>query len=494
MNKVVVKVVKTAIIIFWLTMLSLLIIRNTSFLSPSAIAEGILKTEDSEEWMGIYMNGKKVGYTNTTYRKEGNRQRIIEKSFLKLNVMNQYREVKTLVDSLFDQDGTINQFNFRIDSGDINLEVRGKKQDVGIALVINTGGITREEFVKVPGKIYLPQGIKLFMKDKRFKPGDKYMIKLMDPSIFKASEMEIEVVGIDNMTIEGKSIRVYKLREMFMGFESVAYVTDEGDVVREEGPLGTVALRETREEAINKGWAKDEELDFILSTAIPVFRELPHPENLSYLKVRISGIDTDIINLNSDRQKFTGNILEIRKELEPDNNVKASYTIPFSGEGMKEYLQPNPLIQSDNNEIKELAGKITKNTNDPVLAANLIANWIYKNLEKTPTISIPSALEVLKTKRGDCNEHAVLFAALARAAGIPSKVVVGLMYQNGYFFYHAWNEIFVGKWLSIDSTFNQFPADVTHIKLAEGDVWEWLKIINVVGKLKIEILDAIEEY
>jgi transglutaminase-like putative cysteine protease len=46
---------------------------------------------------------------------------------------------------------------------------------------------------------------------------------------------------------------------------------------------------------------------------------------------------------------------------------------------------------------------------------------VYANIKKTPVLSVPNALEVLNNKMGDCNEHAVLTAALLRAAGFPRK-------------------------------------------------------------------------
>jgi hypothetical protein len=489
-----IKSIKVFVVLFWLGMLADLVLRNTSFISPSAFARAPFITAESEEWMGIYFNNRKAGYVNTIYRKEGDGQRIIEKSFLKLKVMDQVREVKTLVNSLFDLRGIMKSFDFRIDSGDINLEVEGRAQGSGIALTINTGGITREEFIKLSGPVYLPQSIKLFLKGKKIKVGDKYSIQLIDPSILKASDMNFEVLSVENLKWEGKNLKAYRVKSTFMGIESISYITEDGELLREEGPLGTVAIKESKEDAINKGWAEDDETDFILSTAIPVNEEIERPDALSYMKVRISGVNSDAINLNTHRQKFAGGVLEIKKEqIEEGNNV-SPYKIPYSKDDMKDYLKSTALVQSDNADIIDLAKKIINKTSDPFNAADMLANWVYTKLEKTPTISIPSAVEVLRTKRGDCNEHAILFAALARAAGIPTKIAVGLVYQKGYFFYHAWNEVFLGEWVSIDPTFNQFPADVTHIKLAEGDLWEWLKITNVVGSIRIEILDKIEEY
>jgi transglutaminase-like putative cysteine protease len=110
-------------------------------------------------------------------------------------------------------------------------------------------------------------------------------------------------------------------------------------------------------------------------------------------------------------------------------------------------------------------------------------------LEKKPVLSIPDALSTLRTKVGDCNEHAALFAALARSVSIPARVVAGVTYHEGMFYYHAWNEVcLAGKWISLDATKNQFPADLSHIKFVQGETNEQIKIGALLGKLKIEVL------
>ena len=66
-----------------------------------------------------------------------------------------------------------------------------------------------------------------------------------------------------------------------------------------------------------------------------------------------------------------------------------------------------------------------------------------RSLEKKPTVSLPSAREVLRTRVGDCNEHTALYVAMARALGIPARIAVGLVYVRGAFYYHAWPEVYI---------------------------------------------------
>ena len=120
--------------------------------------------------------------------------------------------------------------------------------------------------------------------------------------------------------------------------------------------------------------------------------------------------------------------------------------------------------------------------------ARLLYVWIYRNIRKTPAITIPMATEVLKSRRGDCNEHTMLYTALARSRNTNTDCP-GLTYKDGYFYYHAWPEIFVAQWIAIDPTLGQFPADASHIRITTGDIDKQMQILAVIGKIKIEGLE-----
>jgi transglutaminase/protease-like cytokinesis protein 3 len=110
-------------------------------------------------------------------------------------------------------------------------------------------------------------------------------------------------------------------------------------------------------------------------------------------------------------------------------------------------------------------------------------------LEKAPTVSMPTALEALENKKGDCNEHAVLFTALARAAGLPARVAAGVVYLDRAFYYHAWAEVWLGQWVAVDPVFHQFPADATHIKFVEGGPEHHMALLKVIGQVGMEIAE-----
>ena len=89
--------------------------------------------------------------------------------------------------------------------------------------------------------------------------------------------------------------------------------------------------------------------------------------------------------------------------------------------------------------------------------------------------AIISALETISRRAGDCTEAAVLLAAFGRAAGIPTRVVSGLVYSreryhgvSNAFMPHSWALAYVdGRWRSFDLALDAF--DSTHIALTVGD-------------------------
>jgi transglutaminase-like putative cysteine protease len=156
---------------------------------------------------------------------------------------------------------------------------------------------------------------------------------------------------------------------------------------------------------------------------------------------------------------------------------------------MAEYLLPNALIQSDDKRILDQASKILSGEKNAREAAKKLNDWVYAAIAKKPVVSIPSALEVLNQREGDCNEHTALYTALARASGLPTRMAAGIVYMENGFYYHAWPEVWVGHWMPVDPTFNQFPADATHIRFITGNLDRQSDIIKLVGKLKVEVLE-----
>ena len=151
------------------------------------------------------------------------------------------------------------------------------------------------------------------------------------------------------------------------------------------------------------------------------------------------------------------------------------------------YLEDSAEVQARHPMIRALAREIVGKKDNSWRIAKDINRWVYLNLEKE-LVDTVTALDALHERRGKCQSHTFLFTALARASGIPTRVVNGLVYSSEYagFLYHAWPEVYVGEWRALDPTFGQNEVDATHIKLAEGIHEGPLSLMEFVGKIKID--------
>ena len=134
--------------------------------------------------------------------------------------------------------------------------------------------------------------------------------------------------------------------------------------------------------------------------------------------------------------------------------------------------------------------------------AKLLEEFVRRSIkEKNFSQAFASAADVANTLEGDCTEHAVLLAALARANGIPARVAIGLVYMpnDQGFGYHMWNELWIdGKWIPMDGTLGLGGIGAGHLKLTDSNLAgadgysSFLPVAQVLGRLKIEVLPDAE--
>src|SRR3989441_5894183 len=166
----------------------------------------------------------------------------------------------------------------------------------------------------------------------------------------------------------------------------------------------------------------------------------------------------------------------------------APYRLPSPDTALARWLAPEPLIQSHDPRIAAEGRQIIGRERSPARVAELLTHWVSHSLRRATVVeaSAPSAVKVLDTRRGDCNEAATLFVALARGAGLPARTVAGLIYLNGRFYYHAWAEVRLNDWVAVDPTFDQFPADASRLPIVTGGLARQVELVPLIGRLKLE--------
>jgi hypothetical protein len=400
-----------------------------------------------------------------------------------LTVMAMPQRIQTHINVVADADMRLKIFSFRLTSGVISMSVSGTVQGKRMRLNILTGGKNEWRDIALDEPPVLTSSMRYFLLKRGIKPGMSYSQPFFDPLTLSSRTMEVLVLDKEPVEINGSRQNCYKVQIAFEGMTTASWVNERGETLREESPMGLVLVREDRRQAMEKGWG--EKPDIVAASSIKASRAFS-AQGLSFLKLRLKNASLGGFVLHEGRQRLAGDIVEIRREdISPGDMPRAAVAAPE----MAPFLQPTPFIQSDNPAILDLAGQQAGGEKNAYNVVRNLTSWVYKNIEKKPTLSIPSALEVLATKQGDCNEHAVLLAALCRASGVPTRVAAGLVHMNGSFYYHAWCEVFLGRWVSVDPTMDQLPADVSHIKFVDGDLENQISILKLIGKLEIDVLE-----
>ena len=291
------------------------------------------------------------------------------------------------------------------------------------------------------------------------------------------------------------SIPAWKIAEIHGGVQVESWVDGDGRVLSSSSPLGFTMekteyelARQAQEDASGLASLAIDE-DVILSTAVRSNVDLGAVEGHDVLRFRLTGVELSGFQLEGGRQSLSGDTLTVRRE--DWDAIDPGFSLPYKLMDLGETLEAEPLIQSDDPRIQDEARQaVGREQRDPRAAAGILTTRVDRMLAKSVTFSIPSALQVLDSRQGDCNEHTVLYVAMARALGLPARTAVGLVYLNGSFFYHAWPEVWLGQWVAVDPTFGQYPADAAHIRFVVGGLAQQVEIIRLIGRLNIEVVES----
>lgn len=477
-----------------LTLISLLLLAavgNASNL-PNRF-DPLLKTN----WYGLYMQGMKVGYVRMALDKikepiSGWRMET-EMTFITKAGGQEMRLVTNDAKIFRSPNGELYSSSLNVTSSTGNVIVSGHIDGSQYVVESDIGGQKSAKSFAYPLD-YLDS---VLVVEMRIMSGK---VAVGDSFSFSTFEATPPLTGLIHQTVKIKSKGDY----IFNGLPTMAYksemtikeanITVEGQTDSYGNNLeinwGNALTGKLEDEATAKDLSTS--FDIMLDNLIMPDKKLENSQELRSLKLKISGIDSTGL-LNTDMQAVNvlpdGLELDITAQPVPLNpSVR-----PNTEQEVSEYLKSDPYEQSDDPQIIELANTIIAGEKNSWEAAKKINSWVYANIEKKFTPDLSNALQTLKSRQGDCGEHTALAVALLRAAGIPARPIVGLMYwePGGGFGYHAWVETYVGRWIQMDPTWNQELASPAHIALTRGDIISQASVLlKVMGKMKIEVAEA----
>ena len=438
--------------------------------------------EAFDDTYGIYFQGQKVGWMRSTFTQDGV---LSTELYAKVGGMGQVSEVRFDEKRTYAADKKLARITFSQSAATGAVQVVGERRGEMLKVTTTAGGKGSSEEVAVEETI--DDALELQKLAKAQKVGATATSKRYDPSIQKIVTANHVISALEKKAFGGVETEVVKIDTSYpdLGIAESAWVDAKGKTLESRIGGFFVARLEPPEEAKRLDYSQD----LLVSAVVAVPKPIDKQADLKKLSVRFSGFAGVTPPPQSKRQVLTWNGEDLVLALTKDSPPKQAWSAdkPLAAESPAD-LAATAFVQSTDPEIIAAAKAAAGDATDVYTATTRLAQFVYAYIEDEYVPAYSNALEALKSRRGDCTEHSVLFVALARALGIPARVAVGIAYwQPGHGFgWHAWAEVYAGgAWYAVDPTWNQPIADVTHVKLADGGPAEQARIVMLLGRLRV---------
>ena len=449
----------------------------------------------AERWNGIFFQDQHVGYSvSRSSGTEGGGRLFEQRSRFRVAAFGQLQEIITASAALVDQAGLVQRFDFFMAAEGVRLVARGAVHDAPgggqeIVMEVDQGGEVSTLTFPVDRPPQVSLSIEDVIRRETLAVGKRFSVPYFDPLTMADGELEMEVTDVE---IVAGGEEAYWITSRFGDIETRSLVTPAGETLRQEGALGLAMVRMSADAAQDIP-TDDEPVDLIALSAVKLEGKLDRPRSTRVVALRVKGVEATRVPNEPPLQAVTDDVVRVEVPL-----WEELPHLPVTDLSEPAWLEPTPTLPAAHPELREKAAEIIGDAADRLEATRRLNKWVYEFVEKIPTMGVPNGLEVLRTARGDCNEHTALFVSLARAAGIPARIAAGVVYSDrvgdrGAFYYHAWPEVRLGgptEWVPVDPTCGQTPADATHIKRVEGDLDRQVEIMGYLGRLGFELVEA----
>jgi hypothetical protein len=480
------------------------------FLLSTAFVEG--ENLVSESWMGVYMEGVKVGYSHTlesAYFEGGEAfTRFLTESWMKVSRLGGAPvEISSAQESVY-----------KGNSIPMETLVRTKMSEREIVLktiirkdkILFMSGEKVVEELPYTKKFYLGIPLEEIIEAGDLEAGKTLTFPILDPLSRAIKESSFHVLGREEVLILGEKMSLWHVRTEMTSIIPVVieeWIDEEGNVwksVSQASFMTTTSIRMSKEKALEMS---EENLDIAFSTVIPSNVVFESPLDVKEITFKLSGISPETVkgipfDDGSQALLETGDDFSLIRTNAQIFLEAESISFPVADDRFQGELKSTDICQSDDPDVVETARIIVGEEKNVWRAAKKIAAWVSQEMNPNYDVGFATAAEILENREGDCSEHTVIMVALCRAAGIPARAAVGLMYAQGIFAYHMWPEVYAGrwvnldaKWLAVDEKTGEYYTDATHIKLGRSNLDENIfqemigSISEVIGKLEIEIID-----
>ena len=451
---------------------------------PAPQAISLEEWKHRELWTGVVFNGDKIGFTRRALRPAADAPGLWEiesEAVIRLRFLGVDKRVNLRALDRVRSDLTLASFRYEHEIDGSPLKVSGSADGRKLVLTVEATGSREQRTIDLSEPLYPSSAMSYLPVLRGLTVGRSARFAVFEGETQKLAEAEQEVLAWERSTLfEGPA---FKLVTRLLGMETTTWIAADGRPMLELALNGVLvsgledeasARRYLVEASLNK---RDAMVDFSLLRAGP----LEAPRSASRMEIVLDGLPAGF-ELPSEGGQACRN-----------SRCVVDRAAPLAQGDPARYLKATLAAPSNLREIRDLAAKIAGARGDAEKIDRILA-WMDENIAKEAIDSFTAA-DVLRERRAECQGHAYLFAALARASGVPARIVNGIVYsaEHGGFLYHTWNEAWIAArgWQPVDPTFGQAHADATHLKLIEGEqMGDLVPLVGLVGRIKIVLVNA----
>ena len=473
--------------------------------SPTANTDPL---PEIETWGVIFVNGKKIGHQHFKRSHiqgaDGALVKVEHATKMQILRFGTTTEIEVEQSATETVDGTLVEFETRMKTGAGVIKTIGKVKD---------GKLWIRQGKQPDTALPLADGVGSFaavdhsLERDPIKVGEKRTIHQVEPSLAGVVTVKLRAKKVESTVLLSGSFRLLRIEgEMIMpdgtSLPLVLWTDADGQALKsvtKMGALTQTTYRTTKEVAIAPGDGAT--FDLGRATTVPSDKPLPGIHEKSHARYRVR------LKAAGDAKDFANNSGQTVKEIDPKtfevvvNTVRPSTKSAGSGDKpTDDERKPNRLIESDDAAIVKMAKEAAGDATGDWDVAKRLERYVDKAIvAKNFSSAFDSAATVAKTRAGDCTEHAVLLAALARARGIPARVATGLVYMSGNqtFGLHMWTELWIDdRWIGMDATLGLGGLGAGHIKISHsslagpGAYSSLLPVVRLLGQMKVEVLEV----
>lgn len=447
-----------------------------------------------ESWAVVEQGGKPVGFGVDQYFSSADGVRYVSDLTLQIEMMGTPGRVTQHIEQVADKNF---QFKSFISVSDINgtrLQVKGELEGNTVKITTTTAdGRDHVSSWEKPGDLYFDSSFTdSVIAAGGLRVGKSYRTTVISLATYSPTPFEMTVTKATTVEYAGKKVPVFEVVTKGTGGEVTSLMDENGITYLARSAAQNMVIRKIEKDRIPE--LESAAADVLI---IPGNVSVTHPYRSTSSLIRFTWKDVayDLFNLEDNRQKLvehkeSAGSHEVVVAIHRDTrDFTGKVKLPVADDSFKKYLTDSMYITPSSPEVKKLAAQIVGGETDAWKATQKLVDWVFNYIKPAMIPETLTTEQILRKKEGKCVEYAVLFASLARAAGLPTRLALGERYQDNMWIGHMWNEVWLGEWVTVDASHNQASPDALLLKFVHSDSVPGTQNVRIglTGKLGIVI-------